>query len=94
MGTHNSNPPVIGINQINFSQRIGPIISSYPSRDWYIIERVAASFSNKWPKSTFRTIGWLSFIGQRWIDIVQVKKMEKQTDAYISQYSVSVPLTF
>ena len=78
-GLHDSDPVPTDINQISFSQKLIPTTTIFPAQDWYIVESVTSRHLSKSPRITFKILGWVCLIGQKWHDIVRIKKW-KQTN--------------
>ena len=57
-----------------FQPNITPNMSVYRACDWYIAETIINRHLSRTPRTSFKILGWVCFIAQKWRDIVKIKK--------------------
>ena len=53
--------------------------------DWYIVEKIIYRNMSCSPHISFRILGWVCLAGQKWVDIIRIKRF-KQTNGRSTCY--------
>ena len=70
----------MNINQISVHQKLVPNVPTFPARDWYIVEATTSRHLSKSPRISFKILSWICLIGQKWHDIVTIKKWKQSNN--------------
>ena len=54
---------------------------NFPARDWTIVSQVMDKRMSSSPKISFKILGWITMIAQRWHDIMQIQRWKKTPQA-------------